>query len=527
MHKDFFLKIKQDQKYFFKTYCTSSLEDLEMSSHLLAYSDKVRVELLLQDKAFLKVNKAANLVEKIVKNSSAPIYGVNTGFGFLSNQIISKEQLFLLQENLMKSHCCGIGEYLPRDIVAMMWLLRLNTFSRGYSGIRSSTILHIISVLNSGILGCVPSRGSVGASGDLSPAAHAALPLIEECMCSIIDEGKIQYVSSSFALEKYGLNKLTLAPKEGLSLINGVHLTTALTIKAYFKSESLLELANLVAAMSLYASSSSNQILRKDVLATYNQPGVSQTGLVLADWLDAELRGYPIGKEIQDPYSFRCIPQIHGSVYDALAFVKTTLMNELNTIHDNPLVLVDSGDVVSCGNFHGIYMAKMLDTLSLNLISLASCSERRINQFMNFSSRNLPVFLIANPGVNSGMMMLHTTAVALLSEATSLAYPASVDNIPTNCDQEDHVSMGPIAGYKFLHLADLMKKILAIELLVSCQAADFINIEKMPAKLSKIHKLVRNKVDFLESDRVLSDDLIKILELVDNKFHRLSDCLKF
>lgn len=476
-------------------------------------------EIAFSSEANERMRRSAELVASM-SEGDALIYGVNTGFGHFAERRIPKNQLQQLQVNLIRSHACGVGEEVSRDIVLALWLLRMHTVSQGFSGIRRETVNFCIRLLNAGILGCVPARGSVGASGDLAPSAHAVLPLLGEGFCTRpLAEGEgFERVSAEQALAQLHLNPFQLSAKEGLVLINGTQYTTALAIKVWFEARHLLRVANLAAAMSMEATGGALSVLDDAVLQTHH-PETLAVGREMAGWLVGSVYGRGAEAErrfIQAPYCLRCAPQVHGAVKLAIDMAESTLAAEISAICDNPLVFSDSndGEIHSCGNFHGIYPARVSDSLASALTSLASISERRINMAMDGRLSGLPDFLIKAGGINSGLMMVHVTATALVGECKLLCMPASIDSIPTNCGREDHVSMGPAAGLKALKVIEYVRQILALELMVATQALDLRGTRPLPENLARIHRLIRQHVPLVVQDRSLSADIAALTNLI-------------
>lgn len=363
-----------------------------------------------------------------------------------------------------------------------------------------------------------PVAVSGGASGDLSPAAHAALILLGEGMCTVPDKGKIERLPASSVLKRLKIRPLILHPKEGLALINGTQLTTALAIHNLCEAERLWNLAALCAAMSITALDASTSVLTRPVLLTHCHEGTLESGYAIGDWLglgrDGDHKHARPGKRVQDAYCLRCAPQVHGAVWEEIQRGYRVLNDEMNAVTDNPLLFPEDDSVYSCGNFHAIYPAWVSDSLASAMTTLASISERRINKAMNGDRTGLSTFLIRDGGFHSGMMMLQVTAAALVSECKTLSHPASVDSIPTNCDKEDHVSMGPVARFKASEIIKHVRHVLAIELLVACQALDFSGLEHCPVKLKNIHDRVRQVVPHLKHDRVLSEDVQSIIKVI-------------
>ena len=463
-----------------------------------------------------RVREAADLLEKMVA-AEEPVYGVNTGFGHFANVVIAPDKIVALQKNIVRSHCAGVGDPISRDLVMAMCLIGLNTICRGHSGVRVSTLRSVTRMVEAGILGCVPSQGSVGASGDLAPGAHAMLPYIGEGHCTMPVGGRIERIPAAAALNRAGLTPIELGPKEGLSLINGTHLTTALAVKAWHEGEYLLRVANLAAAMTIEALGGDRMTSALPTLRAHGHPGTVACGLELGEWLGETSELSARHREshwIQDPYSLRCVPQVHGAIWEELHTSAATLEREINAVTDNPLLFPEEGVVRYCGNFHAIYPARVSDRLASAYATLANISERRISQAMRPPRGHLPTFLVNEGGLNSGFMMAHVTAAALVSEAKSLSFPASVDSIPTNVTQEDHVSMGPIAGFKANRISDILTRVLAIELLTAAQGLYLSRPFRASPRLEAAYARIREFVAPMDEDRVLSDDIDTITEKI-------------
>jgi histidine ammonia-lyase len=457
-------------------------------------------------------------VDKLSAGES-PVYGINTGFGKFAERKIPAQHVGLLQRNLIRSHACGVGEETTRDVVLAMWLLRLKMLAKGHSGVRESTLKEIIRVLEAGVLGCVPSRGSVGASGDLAPSAHAVLSLLGEGDCTRpapFGSG-FERVSARLALRDLGLNPVELQAKEGLALINGTQFTTALACKAWYEACRLLRAANLAAAMTMEAMGGTGSILEESVLGTHHAE-TQLVGRTMARWLKGSKNMHLARSErrfMQAPYCLRCAPQVHGAVLADLEHAFKILTAEINSLSDNPLVFPETGEVHSCGNFHAIYPARVSDMIASAMATLGTISERRINMAMDESLSGLPYFLVSDGGLNSGLMMVQATAAALASEAKTLSHPASVDSIPTNCDREDHVSMGPVAGLKALQVIARIKPIVAIEFLVAAQALDLRPMNPPPEMLQMAWSRIRQEVPFIDTDTVLSPCIAAIEQMIE------------
>ncbi len=476
-----------------------------------------RISILVEADSENRVSRGAARVNEIVEGDET-VYGVNTGFGHFAEIRVPADKLISLQYNIIRSHACSVGEELTRDIVMAMWRKQINCICRGHSGVRRSTIDTIIKALNFGILADIPSRGSVGASGDLSPAAHAVRTLIGEGYCTFPSNGIFHRKPALAALQQFGLAPLELGPKEGLSLINGTSLTTALATKAWYKADVLLRTANLAASLSNVALRGRRSVLDPRLLLAHRHPGTLVCGESMASWLGGH-HDDPMHPplRVQDAYCLRCAPQVHGAVWEEVDHAERILERELNASTDNPLIFLESGDVVSGGNFHAIQPARVSDHLTSALTTLGAISERRISKMMNGNRSGLPTFLIQDGGLQSGFMMAQVTAAALVSECKSLSFPASVDSIPTNCDKEDHVSMGPIAGFKANQVAVHVGHILSIELMAAAQALDFMPDAKIPPRLEKVRRRIRQEVDSLTEDRSLADDFERLARLVDDE----------
>ena len=354
----------------------------------------------------------------------------------------------------------------------------------------------------------VPSQGSVGASGDLAPSAHAAAALLGEGRCTLPIEGRIEEMSAHEALQRLGLSPWQLGPKEGLSLINGTQLTTALATKAWYHARRLLDLSNLATALSIEGLRGQPMDVAEPLWRTHRHPGTLHCGLAISGWIGNHQTKNTLGyNRVQDPYSLRCAPQVHGAVWEDVQACESILQREINASTDNPLVFADTREILHGGNFHAIYPARVADRLASALTTLGSISERRINLIMDKEKSGLPYFLINDGGLHSGLMMLQSVAAALVSECKSLSFSASVDSIPTNCNQEDHVPMGPIAGWKALKIVDNVYRILAIELLSAAQAIDLQQPKALSERLQAVHAVLRGEVAFLEHDRMLADDI--------------------
>lgn len=438
--------------------------------------------------------------------SGGTAYGINTGFGKLSDMRIEPGQVQTLQRNLVRSHACGVGDPLPQDAVRAMLLLRANVLAKGFSGVRPELIEALIAFLNRRIHPVIPSRGSVGASGDLAPLAHLALALIGEGLVEI--DGRL--VPAAFAMLQCGIVPLTLEAKEGLALLNGTQAITAVGALALARALRVVELSDLAGAMTLEALRGTPTPFDERIHALRPHAGQVATAAHLRDLLaDSEIRESHRHNDprVQDAYSLRCMPQVHGAVRDALAHTRAVLEVESGAATDNPLIFPE-GDILSGGNFHGAPLALALDYAALAATNLMSMAERRIDRLVNPDiNEGLPPFLSQTPGVSSGLMIAHVAAAALLNEAKVLAHPASADSVPTSGGKEDHVSMGMTAALKFRQIVDNAEKVLAIELLCAAQALEYRLPLKPARRVGEAHAAVRTLVRPLIEDRVLAPDI--------------------
>ena len=437
-------------------------------------------------------------------------YGVNTGFGRFVSETIPPEQAAELQLRLLRSHACGVGEPYPDDVVRGAMVLRANALAKGYSGVRVETIELLLAVLDAGIVPHVPARGSVGASGDLAPLAHLALPLVGEGAATL--DGRT--VDGRAALEAAGLQPIELAAKEGLSLINGTQFMTAMASLTLMRALRLAETADIACAMSLEALQGTPTSFHPAIHEARPHPGQAASAAHLRELLagSAIVESHRWCDKVQDAYSLRCAAQVHGASRDLLAYVERTVAVEINAATDNPLVLLDAELIVSNGNFHGQPVAIGLDCLAIACAELANISERRTERLVNPSlSDGLPPFLVAREeGLNSGFMIPQYVAAALVSENKALCHPASVDSIPTSAGQEDHVSMGNAAGLKALQVVANAERVLAIELLAGAQAVEFLAPLEPGVGVRAARAFVRTLSERVREDRPLSDDIERV-----------------
>ena len=444
----------------------------------------------------------------------APIYGINTGFGALAESAIARDSLGALQVNLLRSHAAGVGDPLPIRAVRASMALRANVLAKGFSGIRRATLERLLDFLNHRVHPRVPSRGSVGASGDLAPLAHLSLVLIGEGQACVGDA--TTHVPGREALAAAGLSPVTLGPKEGLALINGTQPSTAVAALAVAGAERLARAADVAAALSIDGLRGSVRPFDPRIHAARPYPGqvasAQNISALLAD--SAINKSHEHCGRVQDAYSLRCAAQVHGAARETLAFARTLLLTEANAATDNPMVFTESGEIISGGNFHGAPVAIAADVTALALAQLATISERRSDRLVNPALSDLPAFLTADSGLQSGYMMAQVTAAALTSEIKTLAHPASVDTIPTSANREDHVSMSMGAALKAAQALELAIRVVAIELLCACQAIDLLAPLTTSPRLARVHAHVRSVVPPLTVDRPPAPDIDAIVQLI-------------
>jgi len=474
-----------------------------------------KAQVKLSRKAIPKISRCRKYVEEIIRKGGT-VYGINTGFGKLCRVKISPSEIEKLQKNLVLSHAVGVGPVFCEEEVRAALLLQANVLAKGHSGVRIEVIQSLINLLNSGITPMVPEKGSVGASGDLAPLSFIALVLIGEGWAFF----KKRLLPGKQALKKAGIKPLKLSAKEGVSLINGTQVMTGLGALTLLKAERLSELADIAGALSCEAALATPVAFDEDLQKARPHKGqkISAQNLVQLMKKSQIREFHKACPKVQDPYSFRCMPQVHGAVRDALSYVRSVLEVEINSATDNPLIFPDKKKVISGGNFHGEPVALALDFLGIAISELGSISERRIAVMMDPNITDLPAFLVREPGINSGLMMAQTTAAALVSENKILAHPASVDSIPTSLNQEDHVSMGTIASRKAREIANNTEEVLAIEFLCAYQGICFRAPLKPGIGTNKIFTRLKERVKEIKEDRILVGDLVKIKEMMRVKF---------
>ncbi len=464
-----------------------------------------------------KIKDCRKYLNSKITNSCEPIYGINTGFGSLCNHEISKKDVGVLQRNLVLSHACGTGDPVPFEIVKIMMLLKIQSLSYGYSGVQLETVNRLIDMFNHNIMPVVYQQGSLGASGDLAPLAHMSLPLIGEGEVNIpeiCDNGYYKKRKSSKVFKEMNWEVIKLQSKEGLALLNGTQFMGAYGVWSLIKTQKLSYLADVIGAISLEAFDARETSF--DELLHIIRPHKGQ--IKTADNIRHFLNGSEIQKldkeHVQDPYSFRCIPQVHGATKDVVSHVKSVFTTEINSVTDNPIIFVKEDKIISGGNFHGQSLAMAMDYLAIGISELGSISERRIFQLIS-GQRGLPSFLVADAGINSGMMITQYTAASIVSQNKQFCTPASVDSIVSSNGQEDHVSMGANAATKLYKVVENTERILAIELLNGAQALAFRNV-KSSDFIQSILDVFRSEVRFLDTDRLLHDDIEQSITFLQN-----------
>ena len=467
---------------------------LQYVSDLLAKNSR----LALSDEAKERIQKCRDYLDRKMQQQTAPIYGITTGFGSLCNVSVDRSQLAQLQKNLVMSHACGLGEEVPHDIVRLMLFLKIQSLSYGYSGVQLATVERLVAFFNEGVYPVVYQQGSLGASGDLAPLAHLSLPLLG--LGEVDYEGRRMPAQELNRLKSWQL--IELQSKEGLALLNGTQFMGSFGLAILLKAHRLSALADLIAALSLDAYDGRVEPFTEGVHTVRPHTGQLQTAAVMRRLLEgSEIAAQPKA-HVQDPYSFRCVPQVHGASKDCLAYVSQVFETEINSATDNPTVLPDEDKVVSAGNFHGQPLALALDFLAIGLAELGSISERRTYQLIS-GKRGLPSFLVARPGLNSGFMIPQYTQASIVSQNKQLCTPACIDTIDSSQGQEDHVSMGANAATKCYRVVQNLEKILAIELLNAAQALEFRRPLRSSQKLEAFVAAFRKEVPFVEEDPLM------------------------
>lgn len=479
--------------------------NFQQIKNLLAHEQLVSITFDAHD----RITKCRKYLDEKMDNSDALFYGINTGFGFLQNVQIDKAQLQQLQLNLIQSHACGIGEEVPKDIVKLMIAFKIKSLSYGHSGVQTDTVERLMDMYNNDVLPVIYTQGSLGASGDLAPLSHLSLPLI--------GLGEVYHAGvkmpAADALKKFGWQPIELKSKEGLALINGTQFMTAYGLHNLIQCDRLIKWANIIAAISYDAFDCITEPLHENIHAIRPHNGQVETAATIRQLLSGSEIAATKKAQVQDPYSFRCIPQVHGASKDSFDYILSVFIKEINSVTDNPNIFPDEDLIMSGGNFHGQPLAITLDFLAIAMAELGSISERRTYQLIS-GQRNLPAFLVKNPGLNSGLMITQYTAAGIVSENKQLCTPSSVDSIPSSNNQEDHVSMGANAATKCKRVVDNLEKVLAIELLTAVQALEFRRPLKTSPVLENIVTAFRKEVSFNEADRILHEDMMKAVAFI-------------
>jgi len=493
-----------------------ALDGNSLSTDDLRQLGKGRYKIRLTKESEELVNRARKIIDDIVKENKV-VYGINTGFGKFAKTVIDKHKLVELQENLIRSHAAGVGKALTPEKTRMLLALRINVLAKGYSGIKLGTLKQLIDAFNASCLPWVPEQGTVGASGDLAPLSHLALGLMGEGRAWSPSTG---WGDAQYVLESHNLTPIKLGAKEGLALINGTQLITSIGAEAVERAGIVARQADVVAALTLEVLKGTSAAFDSDVHSIRNHKGQGEVARRLRSLLHSETYPSEIAQShrfcdrVQDAYTLRCCPQVHGISHDTIDFVRGIITTEMNSGTDNPIVFADRGEIISAGNFHGEYPAKAMDYLAIGVHELAAMSERRIERLVNPAYSELPAFLVKDGGLNSGFMIAHCTAAALVSENKTLCHPASVDSLSTSAGTEDHVSMGGFAARKALQVVKNVEKVIAIELLAACQAIEFLRPMKTTMPLEEVYKVVRSVVRPWDKDRYMSPDIIAVNDLL-------------
>ncbi|KAM7179706.1 histidine ammonia-lyase isoform 4-T4 [Macrochelys suwanniensis] len=497
--------------------------DIYLDGHSLTTEDLINLgkglyKIKLTPEAEAKVKQSREVIERIVKEQTV-VYGITTGFGKFARTVIPTSKLKELQVNLVRSHSAGVGKPLIPERSRMLLALRINVLAKGYSGISLETLQQVIEAFNASCLPYIPEKGTVGASGDLAPLSHLALGLIGE---GKMWSPKSGWADAKYVLQAHGLKPITLKPKEvmkskpsqsGLALINGTQMISSLGCEAVERASAIARQADIVAALTLEVLKGTTRAFDTDIHAVRPHRGQIEVAFRFRSLLDSDHHPSEIAEShrfcdrVQDAYTLRCCPQVHGVANDTIAFVKDIITTEINSATDNPMVFAERGETISGGNFHGEYPAKALDYLAIGVHELAAISERRIERLCNPSLSELPAFLVTEGGLNSGFMIAHCTAAALVSENKALCHPSSVDSLSTSAATEDHVSMGGWAARKALKVIEHVEQVLAIELLAACQGIEFLRPLRTTTPLEKVYDLVRSVVRPWLKDRFMAPDI--------------------
>lgn len=488
-----------------------------LSLNTLRQVSRNPVTLTLDPSAFAAIDASARFIEQVVAEDRT-VYGINTGFGLLANTRIAPDDLDTLQRSIVLSHAAGIGDWMQDDTVRLMMVLKINSLARGFSGIRLDVIQALITLVNAEIYPCIPQKGSVGASGDLAPLAHMSTVLIGEGQAR--HQGEI--ITGREALALAGLEPITLAPKEGLALLNGTQASTALALEGLFLAEDLYASGSVCGAMSVEAALGSRRPFDPRIHAVRGHQAQMDAALIYRHLLDeqSEIGDSHIGCEkVQDPYSLRCQPQVMGACLQQIRHAADVLLTEANAVSDNPLIFAEDGEALSGGNFHAEPVAMAADNLALAIAEIGSLSERRMALLIDSALSKLPPFLVNNGGVNSGFMIAQVTAAALASENKTFAHPASVDSLPTSANQEDHVSMATFAARRLRDMGENTRGILAVEYLAAAQGLDFRAPLRSSSLVEQAKQILRANVPFYDKDRYFAPDIAQSNALLASAVH--------
>lgn len=479
-------------------YISSEFLSLEAIESILTQN----LSLALSEEAEQKIVRCHDYLHQKIKTSSHSIYGINTGFGSLCDKKISPSDLEQLQRNLVMSHACGTGAEVPLELVKLMLLLKIQSLAYGHSGVQLQTVKRLIDFFNREVYPVVYQLGSLGASGDLAPLAHLCLPLL--------GLGQVSYqgytLDSKHVLEMFGWEPIALKAKEGLALLNGTQFMSAYGVYTLLMAKRLSRQVDVVGALSLDAFDGRIEPFNQLIHQVRPHKGQLQTAKAVRTLLEGSKLSLQEKQHVQDPYSFRCMPQVHGASKDALAYVEQVFLTEINAVTDNPNIFPDEDEIISGGNFHGQPLALALDFMAIAMAELGSISERRTYQLIS-GLRGLPAFLVAEPGLNSGFMISQYTAASIVSQSKQLCSPASIDSIPSSNNQEDHVSMGANAATKLYQVVHNTERVLAIELMNAAQALEFRRPMQSSDPLEEMVKAYREVVPFVSTDRILHDDI--------------------
>ncbi len=488
-------------------YISSAVLDLQVIHDILQY----KMKLELSEESRVNIEKSRKYLDEKIKQSDKPVYGINTGFGSLCNVKISSEHLTQLQENLVMSHACGTGALIDKPIIRLMLLLKIQSLSYGNSGVALETVMRLIDFYNEDILPVIYEQGSLGASGDLAPLAHMSLPLLGKG--DVYYEG--EQVNASEVLAKFDWQPIKLQSKEGLALLNGTQFMSAHGVYALLKSYKLCYLADVISAVSIDAFNCNMSPYDELVHMVRPHRGQIKTAERIREFLSGSEIAIIEKESVQDPYSFRCIPQVHGATKDTLSFARKTFKTEINSVTDNPNIFIEADKIISGGNFHGQPLALALDYLAIAMAEIGNISERRIYQLVS-GLRGLPTFLVENPGLNSGFMIPQYTAASIVSQNKQYATPASIDSIVSSNGQEDHVSMGSNGATKLLKVIDNISTILAIELFNASQAIHYREPQKTSEFLEEVLYNFRTVVPILREDQIMATHIQAAKKFIDD-----------